>query len=130
MSNHFCQKLLKNKRLSRSIESLSFDLSRYGLLCCIRIFIILLFNEIFWKLMNVTFSYKWLFHYLISIKFQYDIEFRGHSTTTWTEFCHFLTPSPFREQFLYPERGQKQTFFDPLPPHLVHVVIEWPLMSK
>ena len=26
-------------------------------------------------------------------------------------------------QFLYPERGQKQTFFDPL--HLVHVVIEW-----
>ena len=32
---------------------------------------------------------------------------RGHSTTTWTEFCHFLTPSP---------------------PHLVHVVIECPLM--
>ena len=31
-------------------------------------------------------------------------------------------------QFLYPERGQKQTFFDPLPPHLVHVVIEWHLM--
>ena len=36
---------------------------------------------------------------------------RGHSTTRWTEFCHFLTP-----QFLYPERGQKQTFFDPLSP--------------
>ena len=32
-----------------------------------------------------------------------------------------------RGQFLYPEHGQKQTFFDPLPPHLVHVVIEWPL---
>ena len=46
---------------------------------------------------------------------------RGHSTTMWTEFCHFLTP--LRGQFLYPERGQKQTFFDP-PPHLVHVVIE------
>jgi hypothetical protein len=29
-------------------------------------------------------------------------------------------------EFLYPERGQKQTFFDPLPPHLVHVVIECP----
>ena len=29
-----------------------------------------------------------------------------------------------RGQFLYPERRQKQTFFDPLPPHLVHVVIE------
>ena len=29
-----------------------------------------------------------------------------------------------RGQVLYPERGQKQTFFDPLPPHRVHVVIE------
>ena len=25
-------------------------------------------------------------------------------------------PPPLRGQFLYPERGQKQTFFDPLPP--------------
>ena len=24
---------------------------------------------------------------------------------------------PLRGQVLYPERGQKQTFFDPLPPH-------------
>ena len=52
---------------------------------------------------------------------------RGHSTTTWTDFCNFLTPYPLRGQFLYPERGQKQAFFDPLPPHLFHVVIEWPL---
>ena len=50
---------------------------------------------------------------------------RGHSTTTWTEFCHFLTPLPLREQFLYPERGH---FLTPSPPHLVHLVIEWPLM--
>ena len=50
----------------------------------------------------------------------------GHSTTTWTEFCHFWPPH-LCGQFLYPERGQKQTFFDPLPPHLVHVVIKWPL---
>ena len=42
---------------------------------------------------------------------------RGHSTTTWTEFCRLL-----RGQFLYPERGQKQTFFD--------VVIEYPLRFK
>ena len=49
---------------------------------------------------------------------------RGHLTSTWTEFCHFL-----RGQFLYPDRGQKQTFLNPFPPppHLVHVVIEWPL---
>ncbi len=51
----------------------------------------------------------------------------GHSTTTWTQFCRFLPPPPLRGQFLYPKRGQKQTFFDPLPPHLAHVVIEWPL---
>ena len=37
---------------------------------------------------------------------------RGHSTTTWTEF--FFDPS-LCGQFLYPKRGQKQTFFDPLP---------------
>ena len=47
---------------------------------------------------------------------------RGHSTTAWTEFCDFLTP--LRGQFLYPERGQTQRFFDTFPPHFVHVVIE------
>ena len=54
-------------------------------------------------------------------------DLRGHSTTTWTEFCHYLTPIPLCGQFLYPECGQKQTFFDP--PHLVHVVIECPLRT-
>ena len=53
----------------------------------------------------------------------------GHSTTTWTEFCHFLTPPPCVDSFLYRECGQKQTFFDPLHPHLVHVVIECPLIE-
>ena len=57
-------------------------------------------------------------------------ETRDHSTTTWTELCHVFDPPPLRGQFLYPERGQKQTFLDPLPPHLVHVVIEWPIMGK
>ena len=52
-------------------------------------------------------------------------ENRGHSTTTWTEFCHF-DPPPLRGLFLYPERGKKQTFFDPLPPNIVQVVIECP----
>ena len=42
----------------------------------------------------------------------------------------FFDPPPLRGQFLYPERGQKQTFFDPFPPHLVHVVIEWPLAKS
>ena len=41
----------------------------------------------------------------------------GHSITTWTEFWHFLdSPPSLRGQSLYPERGQKQSFFDPLPP--------------
>ena len=39
-------------------------------------------------------------------------------------FAIFWPPSPLRGQFLYPKCGQKQTFFDPFPPHLVHVVIE------
>ena len=38
-------------------------------------------------------------------------------------------PPPLRGQFLYPERGQKQTFIDPLPSHFIHVVIEWPLVQ-
>ena len=56
-----------------------------------------------------------------------DYILRGHSTTTWTDFYTFWTPPPLRGQFVYPERGQKQIFFDP-PPHLVHVVIECPLI--
>ena len=38
----------------------------------------------------------------------------------------------FYREFLYPERGQKQTYFDHLlPPHdLVHVVFECPLSIK
>ena len=42
----------------------------------------------------------------------------------------FFDPTPLRGQFLYPEHGQKQTFFDPLPPHLVYVVTEWPLCGS
>ena len=40
-------------------------------------------------------------------------------------FAIFL-PSPLRGLFLFPERGQKQTFLPPTlpPPQLVHVVIE------
>ena len=45
---------------------------------------------------------------------------RGHSTTTWTEFCHL-------GQFLHPKVVKNRYFLTPSPPHLVHVVIEWPL---
>ena len=34
----------------------------------------------------------------------------------------FSDPPPLRGQFLYPECGQNQTFFDLFPPHLVHVL--------
>ena len=37
-------------------------------------------------------------------------------TTSWTEICQIFAPHPaLRGQFLLPESGQKQTFFDPLP---------------
>ena len=52
---------------------------------------------------------------------------RGHSTTTWTEFCHFLTPPPLRGLFM-PWAWKKQTFLTPSSPYIVHVVIECPLM--
>ena len=48
----------------------------------------------------------------------------GHSTTTWTEFCHFLPPLPLAWTVFIPclpERGKKR-HFDPLPPHLVHLI--------
>ena len=52
---------------------------------------------------------------------------RWHSTTTWTEICHFLAPPPAWTVFI-PYRATKTDIFDPLPPHLVHVVIECPLI--
>jgi hypothetical protein len=61
---------------------------------------------------------------------------KGAKWLPWTENLNFPPirwpffdpPPPMRGQFLYPECGQKPTFFDPLPPpHLVHLVIEWPL---
>ena len=51
---------------------------------------------------------------------------RGIQQLRGQNFAIFHHPA-LRGQFLYPERGQKQTFFEPLPPYLVHVVIEWPL---
>ena len=42
----------------------------------------------------------------------------------------FFAPPSRVDSFLYPERGHKQTFYDPLPPHLVHVVIECPLIEN
>ena len=75
------------------------------------------FIRIFWTAIFQSFRNS-------MVKSKNEIPFRGHSTTTWTEFWHFLTP-PLRGQFLYPERGQKQNFLTPSPPYLLHVVIEW-----
>jgi hypothetical protein len=80
--------------------------------------------EIWTKCAKSIFEISLKRDHLEHIIFSYIL--RGHSTTTWTEFCHFWPPPPsLSVQFLYPERGQKQTFFDPLP-RPVHVVIEWP----
>ena len=41
---------------------------------------------------------------------------------------NFDPPLSLHGQYLYPEGGQKPTFFDP--PHLIHVVIEFPHDEK
>ena len=52
----------------------------------------------------------------------------GHSTTTWTEFCHFLTPPPCVDSFYaLSVNKRKQHFLTPASSNLVHVVIGWPL---
>ena len=53
-----------------------------------------------------------------------SFQVRGHTMTTWTQFCPFLTTTYLNVDIFNPERGQKQRFLDHLPPLLVHVVIE------
>ena len=55
---------------------------------------------------------------------------RGHSTTPWTEFYHFLTPPPYVDIFYTLSVDKNIHLLTPFPPHLVHVVIEWPLKPK
>ena len=55
---------------------------------------------------------------------------RGHSTTTWTEFCHFLMPPPPCMGSFYTLRVDRNRYFlTPSPPHLAHLIIEWPLIK-
>ena len=49
------------------------------------------------------------------------------SFNNYVDRFFFWPPPPLCGQFLYPEHGQKQTFLTPSPPHIVHVVIEYPL---
>ena len=54
------------------------------------------------------------------------VALRGHSTTTWTELCHFLPPPlPCVDIFYTLSVDKKKIYFCPPPPHLVHVVIEY-----
>jgi hypothetical protein len=46
---------------------------------------------------------------------------RGHSVTTWTEFCHFLT---LRGQIYTVSLDQNRNLLTPSLPHHVNVVIE------
>ena len=75
-----------------------------------------------------SFTGKHKNNYVIQI---YGITFKGAFNNYVDRTLPFSDPPPsLRGRFLYPERGQKQTFFDPLPAaHLVHVVIECPLIS-
>ena len=59
------------------------------------------------------------------------ISLRGHSTTTWTQFCHFFTSAlPCLDNFYTLSMDKNRHFFTPSPPHLFHIVIEWPLTKK
>ena len=82
---------------------------------------------------KVLFSSKQFYDWMISKGQAYaevSNKHKGSFNNYLDRICHFLTPTPLRGQFLYPERGQKQNFFEPLPPpHLVHLVIEWPLIT-
>ena len=61
----------------------------------------------------------------------FTIKLRGHSTTTCTEPCHFWPPPPPAWTVVIAWAWTKTNIFDPLPrPHLVHVVIEWPIYRK
>ena len=56
------------------------------------------------------------------------VRYKGSFNNYVDRILPFFDPPPtLQGQVLYPKREQKQTFFDPLPLHLVHVVIEWPL---
>ena len=58
---------------------------------------------------------------------------RYHSTTTWQDFTIFWPLPPHRVDSFYTLSVDKNIYFlapsSPPPPHLVHVVIEWPLCS-
>ena len=56
---------------------------------------------------------------------------RGHSTNTWTEFCRFLTPPLLPAWTFFKTLSvDKNGIFDLLPTHLIHVVIERPLVTS
>ena len=60
---------------------------------------------------------------------------KGHSTIMWTKFYPILTPLEWTVvdilHHTYPlSRDQAWTFYWSLPPLLVHLVIEWSLISR
>ena len=67
--------------------------------------------------------------YCAAVTILHSMRLGGIQQLRGQNFAMFWPPHPLRGQFLYPKRGQKQTFFDPLSPHLVHVVIEWPIID-
>ena len=73
---------------------------------------------------NLDTSNLHMLYRICTIRHALDIQIAHiHWTTTWTEFCHFWPP--LRGQFLYPERGQKQTFLTPPPPQCYVLELRW-----
>ena len=79
-------------------------------------------NNFFKKEPNLSFAQQ---KYNKTVQIQVTIIPNQSVTYVW---CHQKSRSTFLIKLrLYPKRGQKQNFFDPLQPHLVHVAIECPL---
>ena len=54
----------------------------------------------------------------------------GHSTTMWTEFFHFLTPSPSVDNVLNLSMDKNTHFFIPSPYHLKSVNLQFNTVGR
>ena len=70
--------------------------------------IIVFYSLWYWHIINYVLHFSLRrFYTFVKYTFQYTLFLhcekkhnRGHSTTTWTEFCHFLTPPPCMAQII------------------------------
>ena len=73
------------------------------------------FQKVSWNLTILQNTYKDCWHIYASLV-KHSNEVRGHSSTTWTKFCRFLTPPPLAWIVFIPWVWTKTgIFWSPLP---------------